>query len=338
MTDVRSLLRQQRDARRIQHPLAAYSDAGKLLCTVCREQIRADSMWDSHIQSSGHKFKLEAARQAAAEAKTAASPTDEDSSTKRKLQESAEVDDLSGRTKRNRAAPAVAESDESMPAAYEPPALRTPPTLIRRPSTTPSQGVEIQMPSRPATPAHRDSASSSASATATAASSRLQSIVPAASSSAEKPKAGTVDEDEWAAFEADIAAASVPYDEDAVISAPTMTAEESAAADAKKDEDGDEIRRRMQVDIDIEDEKEEATRAMEDEFDEMQELETRVQRLKDQRAKLKQRAESHGQESLPRAEGLNGAETVNGTKEEEDDEDDDSEDDDDFDDGFRFRR
>lgn len=334
MTDVRSLLRQQRDARRIQHPLAAYSDAGKLLCTVCREQIRADSMWDSHIQSSGHKFKLEAARQAAAQAKTATISAD-DASAKRKLQESAEIDDPSERTKRNRATSAVADSDESTPAA-EPPALRTPPTLIRRPSTTPSQGVELQIPSRPATPAHRESGSSSA--TATVASSRLQSLVPAASSSAEKPRAEAVDEDEWAAFESEIAAASVPYDEDAVISAPTMTAEESAAAEAKKDEDGDESKRKMQVDIDIEDEKEEATRAMEDEFDEMQELEARVQRLKDQRAKLKQRAESHGQESLPKADGLNGAGGVNGTKEEEDDEDDDSEDDDDFDDGFRFKR
>ncbi|CEJ80087.1 hypothetical protein VHEMI00292 [[Torrubiella] hemipterigena] len=361
MADVRSLLRQQRDARRIQHPLAAYSDAGKLLCTLCREQIRADSMWDSHLQGASHKQKAATgARQATRDDAGAANP-------KRKLQESSEATefDEASRTKRTKAELLAAgllttESDED--ASEQQPAqkdrVRTPPSLIRRMSTTPSQGIEIQIPSRPATPAHRDSSSSStpggsslpsafATAGATAVSSRMQSAIPAAAdttttaSAEETPilaSGNGVDEDEWAAFEADIAAASVPFDEDATITAPAMNAEEAAAA-ASGDADSEDVKRKMQADIDIEDEKEEATRAMEDEFDDMQELEARVQRLKDQRAALRQRAESQGQETMPPkpsdlAASAAGAVAANGTVVEEEE---DSDDEDDFD-GFTFRR
>lgn len=362
MADVRSLLRQQRDARRIQHPLAAYSDAGKLLCTLCREQIRADSMWDSHLQGANHKQK------AAAGARPATRDDDAGAANpKRKLQESSEameVDDAS-RTKRTKAellaaGLATTESDEDA-SEQQPARVRTPPSLIRRMSTTPSQGIEIQIPSRPATPAHRDSSSSStpggsslpSAFGATAASSRMQSAIPAAAAATtlaeETPilasSGNGVDEDEWAAFEADIAAASVPYDEDATITAPAMNAEEAAAAAAASgDADSEDVKRKMQADIDIEDEKEEATRAMEDEFDDMQELEARVQRLKDQRAALRQRAESQGQETMPPkpsdlAASAAGAVAANGVvvEEEEEEDEEDSDDEDDFD-GFTFRR
>lgn len=345
MADVRSLLRQQRDARRIQHPLAAYSDAGKLLCTLCREQIRADSMWDSHLQSANHKQKASSAKQGTRDPHDTANP-------KRKLQKSSEameVDDAS-RTKRTKAELLAAgllttESDEEQQPTKE--RVRTPPSLMRRVSTTPSQGIEIQIPSRPATPAHRDSSSSSTpggsafvTAAATAASSRMQSAIPTATATAtatETPVGNGVDEDEWAAFEADIAATSVPYDQDATISAPAMTAEEAAAAAANVD--SEDVKRKMQADIDIEDEKEEATRAMEDEFDDMQELEARVQRLKDQRAALRQRTESQGQEAMqPKPADLAASVgAANGAVVEEEEEEDESDDEDDFD-GFTFRR
>ncbi|PHH77725.1 hypothetical protein CDD83_4093 [Cordyceps sp. RAO-2017] len=66
MADVRSLLRQQRAMRRIEHPHAVYTEAGRLLCTLCREQIKADSLWDKHLQSEGHRYR-QRDRDAAAE-------------------------------------------------------------------------------------------------------------------------------------------------------------------------------------------------------------------------------------------------------------------------------
>jgi len=122
----------------------------------------------------------------------------------------------------------------------------------------PSPTNEIQIPSRPATP-----------------SKRLDEI----------PKRADVDEDEWAAFEADIAAAELPlknYD-DGVISAPAMSAAELEAA--SKDEDNK--RRRERQEAELEGDKEDSARKLEDEFDEMESLEQRVKRLRDKREALR---------------------------------------------------
>ncbi len=62
MADARSLLRQQRAARRIVHVHAAYSDTGKLLCSLCHETVKAESLWEGHLRSSGHRERLPAAQ------------------------------------------------------------------------------------------------------------------------------------------------------------------------------------------------------------------------------------------------------------------------------------
>jgi len=166
----------------------------------------------------------------------------------------------------------------------------------------------------------------------------------------QREKPSTVDEDEWAAFEADIAAAD--YAESATISAPAMTSEQSAAAkdgslqtNGQEEEDGDPRRRTTQREADLQDEKEDARRALEEEFDEMQNLEAKVLKLKQQRDALKQRAASHGGGSggEKRPAGLGkenntsatGVAVVEEADEEEGDESD--EDEDDGWDGFRFR-
>lgn len=107
------------------------------------------------------------------------------------------------------------------------------------------QGETIEMPSRPATPS--------------------------------KPVA-KVDEDEWAAFEADIATAEeeVKQANDAVISAPAMM-----VADIVKEESSV---------LDLEGEKEDAARKMEEELEEMESLEARVKRLREKREELRKRA------------------------------------------------
>ncbi|RCI16920.1 hypothetical protein L249_3054 [Ophiocordyceps polyrhachis-furcata BCC 54312] len=354
MADVRSLLRQQRTARRVQHPYAAYTDGGKLLCTLCRLQVKAESLWEKHLLSQGHRESLP--RREDDSTTTTTTTTTMATTTlaqKRPLDEAddgdqgqeSRVDEDTLRRKRSRleAASPVESSVKNGGGSSEHVSLASP-SLIRRTSTTPSQGVELQIPSRPATPSHRDTPSSSASGIAPPPPSRRRAgsnLTPTTTTTAQK-----VDEAEWAAFEADIAvAAAAPYDyEDAVISAPAMTAEESAAAKAL-----DKQTDKLKVDIDLEEEREEAARAMEDEFQDMQELEERVKQLKDRREALRKRSDSHSQdhpapEKMPSGPGR-GKEmnhdtgAVNGTeeeKEEEEEEEDDDDDDDDWD-GFRFR-
>ncbi|KAL4722466.1 hypothetical protein ACLX1H_010342 [Fusarium chlamydosporum] len=313
MSDVRSLLRQQRAARRIEHPYAAYSEAGKLLCTLCHEQIKTETLWDSHKRKHD-------------DTEEAIDDGDGD----------VEMDD--GRRKRNKTEDIEGDRDSKDQNL-------TPPRLTRRTSTTPSQGIEMQIPSRPATPAHRDGSSASTpggqpnNLTSQNGTTTLPSRRPSGLATDERPAtaAVAVDEAEWAAFEADIAATTAPYDEDAVISAPAMTAEEAAAADAQKEEEAE--KQRAQADADMEDEKEEATRALEEEFEEMEELEARVRRLKEKREALRKRGGSFGQENLtekPTSMGKENSETPVINEKDEEDEDED-EDDDDWD-GFRFRK
>ncbi|KAH8172348.1 transcription factor Zn, C2H2 [Sarocladium implicatum] len=382
MADVRSLLRQQREARRINHPNAAYSDAGKLLCTLCREQVRTEALWDNHLQTPSHRQNAQRSRAAATAAiqkstndtngtATGPAPVDGENASsadsgmasrpKRKLSEDEDGDepmDDAARSKRSRAETAPDADDKN--GSRRPRSTSetlSPPSLTRRTSTTPSQGVELQIPSRPATPSHKDGSSAStpgnSNSIVSAAASRLAAAA-AKSTSAEASKPSStsadVDESEWAAFEAEIAAASAPHAEDATISAPAMTAEESAAAAAGPDGDGaDPSKRKMKADVDLEDEKEEATRALEDEFEEMEELEARVQRLREKRDDIfRRRRESQGQAGAAAPEKVNGvgkenvqgsaaaADTVVVEEEDEDDEDDDDDDDDDWD-SFRFR-
>lgn len=378
MADARALLRQQREARRIQHPHATYSDAGKLLCAPCREPIKSDNLWDSHVKSTGHRQRLQALKDSREAATAATESTDAATvapTQKRKLD--ADDDDVEpmdtseqGSRKRTKAA-TTSETTTTPPAEdastngkdKDKDTIRTPPNLTRRTSTTPSQGIELQIPSRPATPAHRDSSSSSTpggaggstlNSAVTGTLPRQPSILgpgtpstaAGAASAAETRPSSTapqVDESEWAAFEADIAATAVPYDEDATISAPAMNAEEAAAAAAAIADESD-VKRKSQADIDIEDEREEATRAMEDEFEDMQELEARVQKLKDQREAL--RSNRTGSQSIQNGDAIDQikkslqqekSKAVENVEEEEEDDEDDDEDDDEWD-GFRFRR
>ncbi|EKJ70519.1 hypothetical protein FPSE_09272 [Fusarium pseudograminearum CS3096] len=343
MSDVRSLLRQQRAARRIEHPYASYSEAGKLLCILCHEQIKTETLWDSHVRGEAHKTRL-------IKAQTAASSNGrnpQQSAQKRKHDDTEEaIDDGDGdidmddsRRKRNKTEDL--EGDDSREQNL------TPPRLTRRTSATPSQGIELQIPSRPATPAHRDGSSSSTpggqsnNLTTQNGTTTLPSRRPSSLATDERQAAASVsvDETEWAAFEADIAATTAPYDEDAVISAPAMTTEEVAAAEALKEAEAE--KQRAQVDADLEDEKEEATRALEEEFEEMEELEARVRRLKEKREALRKRGESFsqdGQPEKPTSLSKENSETpVIKEKDEEDEEDDDEDEDDDWD-GFRFRK
>lgn len=164
----------------------------------------------------------------------------------------------------------------------------------------------IQIPSRPATP-----------------------LKPADA----KPKPSTVDEDEWAAFEADIAATAAPaattYDE-GVISAPAI----SAAELATKNKEEDNRRRREKQEAELEGDKEDAARRMEDELEEIEGLEQRVKKLKDMREALREKGKAGLSEARA---GPALSESLPKDRASEDEDDDDDDDEDDEWDGFRMK-
>lgn len=444
MADARSLLRQQRAARRIDHPHATYSDSGKLACTVCHEPIKSEAQWEGHTRGVGHRQKLLAYQKSrepqqqeqtqppshtsstiggasASKPKSkntisdadllaqiiAGSVSDLGSGQKRKHDEAGsdvEVDDAeteeeamrkkrskttdidSPTTSKTAAAAANNGRDDSVTDkdAGKPTSKITPPSLVRRISGTPSHGVELQIPSRPATPsASGTSAASTPRATSmgrsplmpsevqsgglpakhsqkaafatTTSTNPITSGVPTSSTAA----AATADDedDDWAAFEAEVVNTTTTtiittdpqtskrtrsagaYASDAVISAAPLTAEELAAKTAEEEHE----RRRAVADIELEDEKEEATRALETEFEEMEELEARVRRLKERREALRKGSIQSGNATAVAAEVTpNGNDEAGGDKkevadEDEDEGDDGSDDDDDDWAGFRFR-
>ena len=103
----------------------------------------------------------------------------------------------------------------------------------------------------------------------------------------------TVDEDEWAAFERDIAQplpqspprnpASSAFTAQADIAAAPMTVEELAA----REREAASTQAKERREAEMEGEKEDAARALEEEFDEMDALEARVKRLKEMREKVR---------------------------------------------------
>ena len=100
----------------------------------------------------------------------------------------------------------------------------------------------------------------------------------------------TVDEDEWAAFEREVVAptrftrAPPAAMAAATISAAPVSAQEIIAQQRKERE---ELARAREADV--EGEKEDAARLLEEEFDEMEQLEERVRRLKEKREELRKR-------------------------------------------------
>lgn len=147
------------------------------------------------------------------------------------------------------------KSVNGVPAGF--PSATQAPTDARQ--VLPSPTTEIQIPSRPATPS--------------------KTII-------ETPTRPDVNEDEWAAFEADIAAAEVPQvSVNAVISAPAMTAAE--IAQKATEESNAQKRERQQAEL--EDEKEDAARKLEEQLEEMESLEQRVRRLREKREELRKK-------------------------------------------------
>jgi len=128
-----------------------------------------------------------------------------------------------------------------------------------------------------------------------------------------------VDEDEWAAFEREVAAptrtphAPAAVSAEATISAAPVTTEELAAQQER-----DRTSAAKSREAELEGEREDAARFMEEEFDEMDQLEERVRRLKRMREELRQKGAKDQARDIPMAEEQRAPES-----ESEDEEDDD---------------
>ncbi|KAK0742771.1 hypothetical protein B0T18DRAFT_430180 [Schizothecium vesticola] len=346
MADVRALLRQQRAARRIDHPAAAYSDAGKLLCTLCHEHIKTESLWESHLRTASHRQRLQPPSSSSTTTNPPAEPTNGSSAGphKRKLDDpdvdmTADSPDSpdGDAVRRKRSRPDMV--DTTADTTIKPKPL-TPPLTRRQSSSTPTLGVEMQIPSRPATPVATSSSFRAADATPKpAATPKPQQPLPPTSAPEDN------NDDVWAAFEADVvhakpappppAVAGFADDSGAVISAPAMSAAEIAA----KSHDEEHEKQRALADVQRDDEREDATRALEAEFEVMEELEARARRLRERREALRVQgsgevAATSEQKGIRAGVGKENSSHGMGVVEEEEDEEEDEEDDWD---GFRFR-
>ena len=281
MADVRSLLRNERVSRRINHPHANYSDSGKLSCAVCNIQIKTESLWENHINSPQHGARLEHLR--------ANPPPAPPQARKRKAGESNDQE-----RKRVKAVPGG-----FVPEGFFDPAEE---------GADEDEGEEEDADTAPA-PSIPDAPVAESQPVASA-----------------PPPAPEVNEDEWAAFEREMAATQTTalpiISASATISAAPVTAEE-LAAQAREELSAQRTAREAELEADTED----AAVALQQEFDEMEELDERVRRLREKREALRL---SRQQDTLPDAPTSTGdasqqdttIQNNEGEDEDEDDEDD----------------
>ena len=132
---------------------------------------------------------------------------------------------------------------------------------------------------------------------------------------------GAIDEDEWAAFERDVA--TPPPEPSALTAEATITAAPMSAAElAAQSREQASMQRKTLREAEMEGEKEDAARQMEEEFDEMAGLEERVKRLREKREHLRiARAESKvdGKEDPESDHGSEGDDEKGGDEDESDD-------------------
>ena len=250
MADVRALLAAERQARRISHPYLTYTKSGQLLCNVCQLNVKSEALWQGHLKSANHRKNDRATQEASTR------------TLKRKLDdvEEAEEDGVEVgadaprdlKKPKSRAASLV-EGDKDVSGLMAPVEEEERPPLPR--SAGEVEDVAVVVPA--AVP--EDEAVSNA---------------PAASEAQ-----ASIDEDEWAAFERELAPLAQPDNPAATISAAPVTAEELA----RQKEDN---KRKQQVD-EAEADREEEEGRVQEEVEIMEDLEERVKRLRDKREALR---------------------------------------------------
>ena len=308
MADVRSLLRNERAQRRINHPQALYSATGTLECSVCHIPLKSDvEIWDKHLKTTQHAMRQERLRLSTSQRPKSTNLPDRageastrEVSTGSKKRKADDGDDDS----RKRTRPVVDVPGGFLDETNEP----------NKPIPQPVTGGQNET-----VKAEDDRANGAAAS--------LASPEPLMDSPAQPPTA-PIDEDEWAAFERDVATpppdpiAPSALTAAATISAAPMTAAELAAQSREQAS----MQGREKREAEVEGEKEDAARALEEEFDEMDGLEERVKRLREKREELRLRRAKEVEEMLEveRKKDMEGKRT-DGVQEDQESEDDDDE-------------
>lgn len=285
MADVRALLRNERAQRRINHPQASYSATGTLECSVCHIPLKSDvEVWEKHLKTPQHAMRQERLRLSTSQrpkstnlperAEQASSREVSAGSKKRKADD--DDDDSRKRTR-----PVV-----DVPRGFFDKQIKTDKTSfkpVEEADLINGRGDAVTKPSQ---------GSVRASGAAPIPSSNAPTKPPTQSPTA------PIDEDEWAAFERDVAtpppdpSAPSALTASATISAAPMTAAELAAQSREQAS----LQPRENREAEVEGEKEDAARALEEEFDEMEELEERVRRLREKREELRRKRANEAEE------------------------------------------
>lgn len=295
MTDVRSLLRNERASRRIVHPQATYSTTGTLVCLVCHIQLKAESQWEKHLRSAQHAMRLQRIRDGTLGRPPGAPPPVEESlnggGKKRK------ADDGEERAKKRRVQfeqtvpeePVQRDSDaaaaDSDQGGQDGEGLLETATLVPRPQPEP-----FNMPPTPPNDATKNSGSGNLS-----------------TSNSHQ----TIDEDEWAAFEREVA--TPPPTTSILMSEATISAAPLSAAEiAAQEREEANAQKKERMEAVVEGEREDAARRLEDEFEEMAGLEEKVRRLREQREQLRKEIKRGDEDARMMSEDGNDADVDDG--------------------------
>ena len=293
MTDVRSMLRTERAARRINHPQAQYSSSGLLSCSICSVPVKSEAFWDSHLRSGGHNARLRQLNAAKAPEKSLnRAPPNK----KRKVDEEKEEDELTGRKKPRNGQLAKAptsEDKEQTPLKDE--------EYANGDEPQPEQGSRSSPSAQPRKPAE---------------------AFPA-------PQSGNdaVDEDEWAAFERDIAgdltASGQPQAPLAALqAAPTITAKPLTASELAAQAREEQSMQKGSRDMELEEEREEASRQAEEELDRMAQLDEKMKAWREKKEALRSMRGSDSVQEVEKSElRISSGSSQQGSSDEDDEDD-----------------
>ncbi|KAL9121874.1 MAG: hypothetical protein Q9187_001569 [Circinaria calcarea] len=321
MADVRSLLRNERASRRITHPHATYSISGTLACLVCHVQLKSESLWGSHLASSQHVTRLQQIRDGTLEKSSGSlGPTNSSIGARvsRKRKADGEEEDERKRVKAPNGLPHDffdKDEGEDKPEEFieDEPVAKSEPAVSAPQITVEQLQQEIKPPGTRLPP------------------NGLPPDFFDPSTKVPPPPTASINEDEWAAFERDVA--SPPPESStlaALHAAATITAAPLTAAEiAARSREEASMQAKEKREVELEGEKEDATRRLEEEFDEMEELEERVRRLREKREEIRRRgaeenvATDGGGSELSAKAGAGAMDGVENEDEDEDDEEDD---------------
>ena len=251
MADVRSLLRSEQTSRRLSHPHLSYTRSGQLNCTVCTLLIKSASLWEGHLRSPNHRKNAQLITERAEDGGTTKKRKNDDSDEDSRKRSRAASEEVEAPVENVKGAGAPNRPKKKVKSVTFAESIIEPPTASLN---------EREMGQAPNDISNQE---------------HVLEESPAA------PPA--IDEDEWAAFERDVAPLAQKSPQDGQYSATIVAAPVSAAEVAAQQE----TNRRPTKEIEAEEEKEDEERRLEEELDVMEEMEERVRKLREKREALR---------------------------------------------------